>query len=161
VEPGKKINHAFRLRGEFAPEAGSDGAPQHQSSSSQLRGCVPSLAARGGRPSCRARLALLDQALPAPPFPGHEQGATQNLFGRALNAVLVPGLHSQQDVAFVPCFVLSLFFKCFQQTLPWCCILTAPSSSRRFLCSKHIRLKFKEFPHVPGTLCAMACWVAK
>lgn len=123
------------------------------------------LPAMGGRPAepswhCRGRLELF----PAhSSFPSQGQGAIQNPFGRVpstvLNTVLVSALHSQQNVGFVPCFVLWLFLKCFQQTFPWRCILTAPPSSCRFLHSKHICLKFKEFPHIPGTLCAMACWV--
>lgn len=164
----EKINRAVKLRGEFAPEAASDGGPQCQLRSSQWRGCSPSPAVHGGQPPCRVRLAPPGQAgacSARSPFPGQEQGAIQNQFGRALstllNTVLISGLRSQQSVAFVPCFVLWLFLKRFQQTFPSRCILTAPSSSCGFLHSKHICLKFKEFPRVPGTLCAMACWVAK
>lgn len=71
----EKINRAVRLRGEFAPEAASDGAPQCQLRSSQQRGCSPSPAACDGRPPRRAQLALPGQAgaLPCPlllPQPG-------------------------------------------------------------------------------------------
>lgn len=97
----EKINCTVKLRGEFAPEAASDGAPQCQPCSSSWRGCSPSPAAWAWQPCHRAQMAPLglavSPALPASPFSSHEWGKIQNQFSRvpsmSLNTVLVSGVH--------------------------------------------------------------------
>lgn len=162
----KKINCTVKLRGEFSPEAASDGAPQCQPCSSSWRGCSPSPAACAWQPCHRAQMAPLglavSTALSASPFSSPEWGKIQNQFSRVpsmlLNTVLVSGVHFQQNVAFVRCsgyflYAISklLVGVAFSQLLP-----PAADSFTVNIC-----LKFKEFPHVPGTFCSVAGWVAK
>lgn len=156
----EKINCTVKLRGEFAPEAVSDGAPQCQTS--PWRGCSPSPAAWGGQTqsSDGTNGAGCEHCSASFPFFSHGQGKIQNQFtSMLLNTVLVSGVHFQKKCCF--CLLFWLLFIHYQQTFHWCCILTAPPSSCRFLHDKHICLKFKEFPHVPGTVCAMAGWMVK
>lgn len=113
----EKINCAVKLRGEFALEAASDGAPQCQPCSSPWRGCSPSPTAWGGQPCHRAQMAPLGLAVSTlvsvPPFSSHERVKIPNQFSRVpsmlLNTVLVSSVHFQQNVAFVHC---SGYFLC-------------------------------------------------
>lgn len=100
----EKINCTVKLRGEFAPEAVSDGAPQCQTS--PWRGCSPSPAAWGGQTqsSDGTNGAGCEHCSASFPFFSHGQGKIQNQFtSMLLNTVLVSGVHFQKNVAFVCC----------------------------------------------------------